>query len=97
MAENHAHNALDEARAEIDDVDREMAELFARRMRAVESIASFKAERGLPIYNPEREAEVLERNAALVDDELRPYYLRFMESVMDQSRQYQCQLIEEKG
>ena len=97
MAEDHAQSVLDDARAEIDDIDRQMAGLFAQRMKTVERIAAYKDAHGLPICNPEREAEVLERNAALVDDEIRSHYRRFMENVMAESRQYQRELIEEKG
>lgn len=88
-------SALDEARTTIDDVDRQMAALFARRMEAVADVAAYKAEHGLPILDRAREVEVLERNAALVDEALRPYYLRFVDAMMQESRRYQLQLLGE--
>ena len=93
MTEERSGANLDEARAAIDYVDRKMAELFAQRMEAVADVAAYKAERGLPIRDRKREAQVLERNAVLVDEAVRPYYLRFMEAVMEESRRYQLQLL----
>lgn len=87
-------SALDEARAAINRVDLQMARLFEQRMRAVASVAEYKAARGLPVLDPERERWVVERNAARVSDEIRPYYARFLERAMQVSRQYQHRLIE---
>lgn len=84
---------LDEARAAIDYVDRKMAVLFAQRMEAVADVAAYKAERGLPIQDRVRESQVLERNAARVEAEIRPHYLRFMEALMAESRRYQRKLV----
>ena len=85
---------LDQARATINQVDAQMAALFARRMGAVANIAAYKAERGLPIHDAQREAAVLQQNAASVDDEIRPYYVSFLEHTMEVSRQYQHHLME---
>ncbi len=40
--------SLDELRAEIESIDREIVELIARRTYVAETIADVKAERGLP-------------------------------------------------
>lgn len=89
---------LEEARAEIAAIDREMAALFARRMAAAERIAAWKAERGLPIRDEAQEARVLERNATQIDDPAkRALYLDFLRQVMRLSRQYQEQLTEGSG
>ena len=42
---------LDAARRTIDEVDAEMARLFCERMRAVEAVAAYKKERGLPVLD----------------------------------------------
>ena len=68
-----ADTALDRARTEIDLVDREMAALFVRRMRAVETVADYKREHGLPVLDSSREDAVVRKNASRIeDDELRP-------------------------
>ena len=88
---------LEQARLVIDDVDRQMAELFERRMGAVAAVAVYKMERGLPVLDSERERRVIERNASRVSDEIRPYYTQFLEQAMAVSRQYQHRLIEAAG
>ena len=50
---------LQQARAEIDTVDAEMAALFERRMRAVADVVRYKAETGKPVFDAAREAAVL--------------------------------------
>jgi chorismate mutase/prephenate dehydratase len=86
-------NELDEARRQIDGIDRRMAELFSERMGAVRRVAEWKRAHGLPVRDPVREAEMLEREAALVADaEVRPYYLTVLQRMMDVSRQFQHRL-----
>jgi chorismate mutase/prephenate dehydrogenase len=50
---------LDELRVDIDDVDKQMVELLARRLALVEKVGEVKSKHGLPIYVPEREAAML--------------------------------------
>ena len=86
---------LKEAREEINRVDREMAELFCRRMAAVSTVAEYKMEHGLPIYDAAREEEVVRRNAALVEDPaMQEYYVRFLRETMKVSRAYQRKLLQ---
>ena len=86
---------LQKARQEIDAVDREMAQLFVRRMRAVEAVADYKREFGLPILDTAREDAVVAKNAARVeDDDLRPYYVEFLRDTMKASRHYQRKRLE---
>ena len=44
-------DALEQARAEIDTVDAQLAALFERRMAAVLQVAEYKRAHGLPIYD----------------------------------------------
>ena len=60
---------LQQARAEIDTVDAEMAALFERRMRAVADVVRYKAETGKPVFDAAREAAVLDKNTARITDE----------------------------
>ena len=81
---------LQQARTEIDAVDAEMASLFERRMRAVADVARYKAQTGKPIFDAVREAAVLDKNTARLQDEtLRPYYRTFLQEAMAVSRAYQ--------
>ena len=87
-------NDLEKSRLIINETDRRMAELFCKRMRAVETIAEYKKERGLPVCDPAREAELIERNCeAVEDDVLRSYYNDFIRKTISISRRYQEYLI----
>ena len=81
---------LQQARTEIDGIDAEMAALFERRMRTVADVARYKAETGKPVFDALREAAVLDKNTARLQDEtLRPYYRAFLQEAMAVSRAYQ--------
>ena len=86
---------LEEEREKISEIDRKMAELFLRRMESVREIALYKQERGLPVYDPAREQQIIARNGSLIDDELlRGYYLSFYENILGVSKKYQHRLNE---
>lgn len=86
---------LSKARRDINDIDKQMAALFEARMQAVRTVAEYKAERGLPIMDGNREAEVIATNSALVkDDDMRSYYVSFIKHNMELSKQYQHRLLQ---
>lgn len=88
-------NDLQQARQNIGEIDKKMAELFVERMHCAEAIAKYKSANGLPIYDPVREKELLENNSLRVEDiELRPYYTQYLQAVMDISKKYQHKIIE---
>ncbi|MCQ2461894.1 MAG: chorismate mutase [Clostridia bacterium] len=85
---------LEKARRIIDEADREIARQFEKRMKAVENAAKYKAENALPVYDADREKQVIEKNAAYItDDAIRSYYGIFQKSVMDVSKKYQERLL----
>ena len=63
-------NKLEEARKIINEVDAQMAELFVKRMRAAEMVSEHKKMYGLPILDVARENAVIEKNTALIEDEI---------------------------
>lgn len=88
-------NKLEEARKSINEIDKEMAALFVKRMEAAKLVSEYKAERGLPILDQSRENDVIARNSAFVEDEtLRSYYVNFLKDTMSISRRYQQMLQE---
>lgn len=88
-----AVNKLEEARKIINETDAQMAELFVRRMQAAEMVFEHKKAFGLPILDPAREAAVMEKNAALIENEVfRGYYVDFIKHMMSLSRAYQYRL-----
>ncbi len=81
---------LDEARAEINRIDAEMLRLFEQRLDAAGAILACKREQALPVFDAAREQQVLERNlAALQNPAYAPYYRRFLQNMMDISKDYQ--------
>ena len=85
---------LEQARQEIDAVDAQLAALFERRMRAVVQVALYKKARGLPIHDPAREEQVLQKAADRIQDPaLRPYYLDHVRNRMAVARQYEALLL----
>ena len=88
-------NKLKEAREKINKIDKQMAELFEARLKAVEAVAEYKKEHGLPIYDPTREAEIIKRNSETVEDGVKEYYVSFQKSTMALSRAFQKRLIGE--
>jgi len=88
-------NELDIARQTIDEVDREMAKLFQRRMEAGKVVAEYKASHGLPIFDAAREKRVIEKNALRVENPLlRTYYVDWLQNLMDVSKRYQQTLLD---
>ena len=84
---------LKNARNEINNIDKEMAELFQKRMKAAEAIAEHKKDIGMPIFDEKREREVIEKNSELVSDPvIREYYINFITETMKISRAYQSRL-----
>ncbi len=85
---------LTKAREEINIIDREMAELFERRMKASGKIAEYKMKNGLPVYDPVREKVLIEKNSDYIKEDIfREYYVNFLMSVMDISKKYQERLL----
>lgn len=88
-------NKLEEARVEINRIDREIAGLFEERMKQVESVIAYKIENNLPILDSSREKEVIERNLKLLQNKnLEKYYIDFLENMMKISKDYQKEILE---
>ena len=86
-------NKLEEARKIINEVDAQMAELFTRRMQAAEMVFEHKKAFGLPILDQARENAVIEKNAALIENDVfKAYYIDFIKNMMSLSRAYQYRL-----
>lgn len=72
MADNNTDDrdddvSLDELRKEIATIDRELVELIAQRTYVAQTIASVKAEQGLPTTDEDQEQAVMDRAAENAD------------------------------
>jgi len=56
-----AEMTMEELRAEIRDIDRELVELIARRTYVAHTVAEVKADRGLPTVDETQEQRVMDR------------------------------------
>lgn len=87
-------DGLKDIRRRIGELDARMAELFELRMQACREVADYKMRRGMAVRDPEREAELVRKNSALVgDDVIREYYVNFEKDLMALSRGYQERLM----
>ncbi len=86
---------LEKARKAINQIDEKMAELFCERMDAVRVVAEYKRLHGTQVSDPVREGEVIKRNSAFIkDEELKSYYVNFLQSNMEISKKFQHRLLE---
>ena len=86
---------LIEAREIINETDKQIAELFEKRMQAVKQVAEYKKERGLPIFDSSRENEVVKANSDFITDEsIKEFYVPFIKNTMDVSKRYQHRIME---
>ena len=81
---------LEECRVDIDRIDREMVKLFEERMTVVDDVSNYKRANNLPVYDEAREKKVIEKNSLLVQNpEFVEYYKKFIQAMMDISKEYQ--------
>lgn len=80
---------LEEIRAELDELDNEMLELFKRRMSLSADVARYKEARGIPTFRPQREKEIIDEVKQKTDPELSEYAADFFLEIMRLSRKYQ--------
>lgn len=87
-------SSLENARNDIERIDKQIAALFEERMGAAKEVAAYKRERGLPILDAAREKQLIEKNTGyLKNKEMEAYYRDFMVSMMGISKRYQQRLM----
>ena len=88
---------LDEARRTIDEIDTELVSLFEQRMNAVKQVVEYKIEHDLPVLDSSREQEIIEKNCSKLNDEMYvSYFMSVYKEVLNTSKLYQQQIIEEE-
>ncbi len=81
---------ITELRGEIDRIDDQLLQLFCARMEISAQVADYKRERGLPIYAPAREREILQNAARKAGPELAGYARNLYSTILELSRGYQA-------
>ena len=82
---------IGELRQEIDRIDREIIRLYGERMEISRRIGEYKREHQLPVTDPQREREVLERAGELAGAENAENVQALFRLLMAQSRARQEQ------
>ena len=89
--------SLEDLRKEIDEIDKNIKELFVKRMQVVEKISDYKAETGDEIYKPEREAEMLKKCSRGMDASVKEEYVSLVRKIVMLSREHQYKRLFNKG
>ena len=86
---------LEIARSGINEIDEKMAELFEKRMNLVVQVANYKQKNGMQVFDSSREKQVIDRCVQYIKNiDLQPYYVQFIQHLMDISKNYQHKLLE---
>ena len=84
-------------RKQIDEIDRELVELFAKRMETAGKIADLKKDQGLPVLDAGRERAKLQEVVEQSPEDLRDYTRRLYSLLFELSRSYQNRRIGERS
>ena len=76
-------------RENINEIDNQIIHLWKQRMELSLCVAEYKKENNLPIFDAERERELLGRVANLAGADLDDYCRELYEKIMKISRDYQ--------
>lgn len=80
---------LNALRERIDQVNDRLLDLFLERAELVRQVADYKRARGLPIHDPERERQVIERMQARAPG-LESHVAAFFTGMMDIAKQIEA-------
>ncbi|MCL2488310.1 MAG: chorismate mutase [Oscillospiraceae bacterium] len=86
---SEARDQLAVLRGQIDDIDRQLVDLFLRRMRVSDEIAGAKRRGGIGVTDRERERAVIEAARAGAGNRDRDFVAAFMQSLITLSKQRQ--------
>jgi chorismate mutase/prephenate dehydratase len=81
---------LKNSREKIDQIDKQMAQLFEKRMKVVEDIILYKTQNNLPVLDNNRENLIVQKNIQYIQDKkYLDSYINFITGLMDISKKYQ--------
>ena len=84
-------------RGQIDIIDRQIVGLFQQRMEVSQNVARYKIANHIPVLDPQREREVLEAKAAMVETpEQKADIAKLYETIMSMSRACQRRVMDDQ-
>ncbi len=90
-------NRLEEDRKSIDEIDKQITELFEKRFTVVQDVIAYKIENDLPILNSGREDDITKKNTERIqNEEIRPYFTEWYKKLLSLSRQYQQDILDKR-
>lgn len=85
-----------ELRNELDGIDKQIVELYEKRMEVCEQVAAYKIETGKRVFDKERENQKLKAVSAMTHNEFNAYGItELFEQIMAMSRKLQYKLLAE--
>jgi len=85
---------LKQCREEIDNIDKQMIALFEQRMNVAKDVVTYKMAHDMPIFQAERENQVIEKNIARIQNKaLETYAKLYVRDMMNISKSYQATFI----
>lgn len=85
-----------ELRNELDGIDKQIVELYEKRMEVCEQVAAYKIETGKRVFDKERENQKLKAVSAMTHNEFNAYGItELFEQIMSMSRKLQYKLLAE--
>lgn len=88
---------LNELRNKIDGIDKELVKLFAERMEIAAAVGKYKLENGVPVFNRQREREIISNVTDSVPENLQSYTKTLYQTLFELSRSYQKKIIYPKS
>ena len=80
---------IQELRQKINEIDAQLVKQFDERMHVALEIAKYKKANHLPVFDPARERDVLNKQVAAVDENMAMYVKLLYNTLFDLSRSYQ--------
>lgn len=84
---------LDELRNKIDNIDKEIVQLFNERMSVSVEVAEYKRQNNKPVFDRERERMLLNKVEALSEDSFGNYTRKLYCTIMELSKTHQNKLL----
>ncbi len=80
---------LSELRQQIDQIDRELVDLFTRRMNVCADVAEYKRQTGMNVLDPSRERALISKVSDLAGEDFEEYTRTLYATILELSRSYQ--------
>ena len=87
---------IEEIRKEIDAVDKEIRDLFLKRMALAKEVAEYKINNNLAVEDSSREEEIVFKNSSELSDEMKKYYIELLRKMISISKDYQKEIMKLK-